>query len=430
MAIDFDPSHESADDVAPHVPVRFVQLSPDQGGEHLQLANDELEGAGVFGGVLKRCGIGLELGDALAHAGEPRLELGLADHPFGVAVDQPADAAAQFGKLALDRFQFGPARPGSHGLQAALVFSRNARRILEQPTNLVPDCRIQPLAQDGLGVAPALAVEAAALRPGAAVVVVSGFRHPRITRLPATAECVAAGLANQQALEQVAHAFHASAVAAPVLGKLLLRAFEQRGFDQRRHRDGDPLLGRGRDLAGQALGNGGPAARRAQRLPPGDGDVLAEAGLADVGGVRQQGSEHAAAPSGVAGRTGHPGFEQSLGDRGQADALLADPAEDATDHPGLVLDHLEARRAAPGRTANVAIAVRRSGQHADDAGLRQMALAAPAALKHARPLVFGEHALELQEQGVLRRLPDRTVEERDLGAGARELLDQHRLVRI
>ena len=100
----------------------------------------------MLGGVLKRCGIGLELGDALAHAGEPRLELGLADHALGVAVDQPADAAAQFGKLALDCFQLGPARPGSHGLQAALVFSCNARRILKQSANLVPDCRVQPLA--------------------------------------------------------------------------------------------------------------------------------------------------------------------------------------------------------------------------------------------------------------------------------------------
>jgi hypothetical protein len=59
-----------------------------------------------------------------------------------------------------------------------------------------------------------------------------------------------------------------------------------------------------------------------------------------------------------------------------------------------------------------------------------VALAASAALEHARPLVFGEHSLELQEQGVLRRLSDRAVEECDFGAGTRELLDQHRLVRI
>ena len=48
----------------------------------------------------------------------------------------------------------------------------------------------------------------------------------------------------------------------------------------------------------------------------------------------------------------------------------------------------------------------------------------------ARALVFREHALQLQQQGVLRRLPNRAVKEHDLGAGARELLDQHRLMRV
>ncbi len=47
-----------------------------------------------------------------------------------------------------------------------------------------------------------------------------------------------------------------------------------------------------------------------------------------------------------------------------------------------------------------------------------------------RALVFREHALQLQQQRVFRRLPDRAVEEHDLGAGARELLDQHRLMRV
>ena len=46
-----------------------------------------------------------------------------------------------------------------------------------------------------------------------------------------------------------------------------------------------------------------------------------------------------------------------------------------------------------------------------------------------RALVFREHPLQLQQQGVLRRLADRPVEEHHLGAGTRELLDQHRLVR-
>jgi len=62
--------------------------------------------------------------------------------------------------------------------------------------------------------------------------------------------------------------------------------------------------------------------------------------------------------------------------------------------------------------------------------LGPVALAAPAALDDARSLVLGGHALQLQQQGVLRRLADRAVEEHHLGPGARELLDQDRLVRV
>jgi len=59
-----------------------------------------------------------------------------------------------------------------------------------------------------------------------------------------------------------------------------------------------------------------------------------------------------------------------------------------------------------------------------------VALAAPAALDDARALVFGKHPLQLQQRGVLRRLSNRAIEEHHLGAGARELLDQDRLMRI
>jgi len=66
LAVDLDPPHEGADDVAPGRPVRPVQPVLDQGGEGLQLADDELEGAGLLGGVLERGGFGFEPGDAPA----------------------------------------------------------------------------------------------------------------------------------------------------------------------------------------------------------------------------------------------------------------------------------------------------------------------------------------------------------------------------
>jgi hypothetical protein len=42
LVVDLDPPHQGADDIAPRVPIRPVQLPPDQGGERLQLADDEL----------------------------------------------------------------------------------------------------------------------------------------------------------------------------------------------------------------------------------------------------------------------------------------------------------------------------------------------------------------------------------------------------
>ena len=101
LAVDLDPPHEGADDVASGRPVRPLQPVPDQGGEGLQLADNELQRAVLLGGVPERGGFGLEPRDAPAQPREPRLELRFVDQPFGVAVDQPADAAAQLGELPL-----------------------------------------------------------------------------------------------------------------------------------------------------------------------------------------------------------------------------------------------------------------------------------------------------------------------------------------
>ena len=201
LAVDLDPSHEGADDVAPGRPVRPVQPVLDQGGKGFQLANDELEGAGLLGNVLECGGFGFEAGDAPAQAGEPRLELGLADQPFGVAVDQPADTTTQLRELALNRLQLGPARPGAHGLQAALVLPHDAGRILEQLADLLPNRLVQALDPDGPGVAPALAINTVLYRPGAAIVAVPVRRRARVVPLPHAAERAATFLADQQALQ-------------------------------------------------------------------------------------------------------------------------------------------------------------------------------------------------------------------------------------
>src|SRR3954447_15060946 len=96
------------------------------------------------------------------------------------------------------------------------------------------------------------------------------------------------------------------------------------------------------------------------------------------------------------------------------DPLVADPLEDVADHLGLLLDHLETGDATSSPAAHIAVAIRRSRQHAHASHVRQVALATAAAFEHPGPFILSKHALELQEEMIFRGLADRPVEEHDL----------------
>jgi hypothetical protein len=80
--------------------------------------------------------------------------------------------------------------------------------------------------------------------------------------------------------------------------------------------------------------------------------------------------------------------------------------------------------------ANVPVAERRPGQHVYRALAGSMALTAASPLDDLRALVLGDHALELDQQRVLRRVRARPLDEHHAGAGLGELLDQQRLVGV
>ena len=121
---------------------------------------------------------------------------------------------------------------------------------------------------------------------------------------------------------------------------------------------------------------------------------------------------------------------QAPADPGQRQALVPDPGEDLAHDPGGVLVDLVAGVSSASLTRDVAVAEGRAGQDADGTRLGAVALAAPAALQHLGPLVLGEHALQLQQQAVLGRGPDRAIEEDHLRAGVGELLEQQHLMRV
>lgn len=110
--------------------------------------------------------------------------------------------------------------------------------------------------------------------------------------------------------------------------------------------------------------------------------------------------------------------------------LPADPAKDPADDVGFLLDHVETRHALTGLATDKAVSVRCPPQNAHGTSLGQMALAAPAPLKQAGPLVLRKHSLKLQQQVVFRGLADGPVQEDDFRAGLGKLLDQDRLMRI
>src|SRR3954447_22032050 len=113
----------------------------------------------------------------------------------------------------------------------------------------------------------------------------------------------------------------------------------------------------------------------------------------------------------------------------EADTLAADPRKDPPHDPSLVLQDLVAGHTTVS-LADVAVAIVCARQHADRALACGVALAAPAALQDLGPLVLGHHALDLQQQIVLRREADRPIEEDDLNPRPVELVHQQHLISV
>ena len=171
-------------------------------------------------------------------------------------------------------------------------------------------------------------------------------------------------------------------------------------------------------------------ARRVERRLPGDAPAAAVDGPPGVGRVEQHGVDHGPAPMRHTGRARDAGRVEPSAHRGQRQAFVSYPGKDLADHPGGVLVDLVARVPTAGLACDVAVAEGRAGQHAHGARLGTMPLAAPAALQHLGPLVLREHPLQLQQQAVLRRVPDRPVEEHHFRTSASELLEQEDLVGV
>ena len=84
-------------------------------------------------------------------------------------------------------------------------------------------------------------------------------------------------------------------------------------------------------------------------------------------------------------------------------------------HTGLAFLHDVSRQRLVG-LAYITVTIRRAAQHADLACLCAMSLAAARAFKNLRPLILGNHTLELHQQLILRAVALRRLYEQRLNA--------------
>src|SRR3954447_11649656 len=161
---------------------------------------------------------------------------------------------------------------------------------------------------------------------------------------------------------------------------------------------------------------------------PGTG--LAEAGVPPIGRVPQNGPDRASVPHPLAAARRAALLLQAAADLADAEAVAANPGEDLADHLRLLLDDLVAGNTAAVVLADIAIAVRRPAEHIHRSLAGGMKFAATASLLDLGSLVFRHHALNLQQQVIFGRHPDRTLQEHDLDTGTVQLIHQQHLVGI
>jgi hypothetical protein len=322
-------------------------------------------------------------------------------------------------------------RTGLGPLQPSLVLHPDPLGLGEELTHVPPDGVVQGIGADRLVRAQSLATEAIGIRARAAVVGVGDLPPGRYPAHRLAVAAVAAPLADDQALKEIAAATAPFATMAPVLLELNLDGLEELGADQPGDVDEDPIRRCRIDPRGGATGQLGAAALRAEgpRLEI-TGARLAEAGRPLVGGVLEIRPDHRAVPGRSAGPRGDAVAVQPPADLTDRASLVAHPLEDLPHDPGLVRHDLIARRAAALMLVDVTVAVGRAAEHVDRAVAGGVLLAPAAALQDLGALVLGDHALDLPEQVLLGPTARGIAEEDDLDAAMGEFLEYENLIRI
>src|SRR5262245_28097892 len=296
--------------------------------------------------------------------------------------------------------------------------------VLQQSQDLVPDDGIQMVLSNRPGVARRALQMPIAIRPEASVVIEPAAG--RLCRGPI--EGVATALADQHALQECG--FDRASWRKPlVLLELFLGPSKCRVGDQCGHRNLNPVLARPFVVRAVASGNQTPLTKRPGDALPRSDFGFPEAGVATVRRIPQHPPHRRPFPT----RRACPRRDLTLievaRDRVDAQSLLNIGLTHQSDRLRLGVHDLVIRRGGV-TLLDVPVPVGRAPEHTDRPVLRAVPLSPSRPLENLGALVFGDHALELHEQRILRRCAGRPVHEDESHAAAGQLLRDQDLVRI
>ena len=172
-----------------------------------------------------------------------------------------------------------------------------------------------------------------------------------------------------------------------------------------------------------------PAHRSCHLGPCADLSRLPECGVSAVGRIAEHPPDRRTVPARLPCRRTNPLLTQPAGESRNRLVLFDVAPKQLANHHSFSFDDVVARFGLL-TLAHIAIAVGGTGEDCWGARTRSVQLATACSLDDLRTLILGDHSLELQEELVLRRLGLRRLEEANLAAHPRELLDEQRLVGV
>jgi hypothetical protein len=131
-----------------------------------------------------------------------------------------------------------------------------------------------------------------------------------------------------------------------------------------------------------------------------------------------------AGPNALSCRSEFTGALKTATDLGESAPFPPDPFKDISDDIGLFRNWLKPGLTAAIANRNIPVPKRRVRHYVQRSTLSCVLLAAPAPFHDLGPLVFRNNALDLQQQVILRALPQGAVQEDYFDTGAVPLIDK------